>query len=152
MCVSIKNIYRHVENYVNSSFYSSSAKYILGNLGFEPVVMTSSPPTRFMFVFSHYPSALLLNIYHFCSTTTFPKCTNQGTIMVVRQLPPNESSRSRVSFESRYGTWDRARRSVNAEITLPWGCWGSKNRLQAVECLVFLMKKTQEPYLNYHNQ
>ncbi len=40
--------------------------------------------------------------------------------MVVRQLPPNESSRSRVSLESRYGTWDRARRSVNAEITLPW--------------------------------
>mmetsp|Transcript_52670 Transcript_52670/g.146234 ORF Transcript_52670/g.146234 Transcript_52670/m.146234 type:complete len:205 (+) Transcript_52670:1499-2113(+) len=40
-------------------------------------------------------------------------------IMVVRQLPPRESSRMRVSFESRYGMWLRPRGSVSAAMTLP---------------------------------
>ena len=40
-------------------------------------------------------------------------------IMVVLQLPPSESSRMRVSLESRYGMCVRSRRSVNAPITLP---------------------------------
>lgn len=40
--------------------------------------------------------------------------------MVVRQLPPSESSRMRVSFESRYGMCVRSPRgSVSAAITLP---------------------------------
>ena len=40
---------------------------------------------------------------------------------MVLQLPPSESSRMRVSLESRYGTWPRAppRESVSAAITLP---------------------------------
>ena len=42
--------------------------------------------------------------------------------MVVLQLPPSESSRMRVSFESRYGICCRSRRSVSAAITLPGGC------------------------------
>ena len=42
-------------------------------------------------------------------------------IMVVRQLPPSESSRMRVSLESRYGMCCRGapRLSVSAAITLP---------------------------------
>ena len=43
----------------------------------------------------------------------------QDSIIVVQQLPPKESSNSRVSLESRYGTWDLALRSVRAAITLP---------------------------------
>ena len=39
---------------------------------------------------------------------------------VVLQFPPNESSKSRVSFESRYGMWAaRPRACVSALITLP---------------------------------
>ena len=40
---------------------------------------------------------------------------------MVLQLPPRESSRMRVSLESRYGTWPRAppRESVSAAITFP---------------------------------
>ena len=40
-------------------------------------------------------------------------------IIVVLQLPPSESSRMRVSFESRYGMCCRPRGSVSAAITLP---------------------------------
>lgn len=38
---------------------------------------------------------------------------------VVLQLPPRESSRMRVSLESRYGTWPRPLASVSALMTLP---------------------------------
>ena len=40
-------------------------------------------------------------------------------IIVVLQLPPNESSKMRVSFESRYGMCWRPRASVSAAMTLP---------------------------------
>lgn len=40
-------------------------------------------------------------------------------IIVVLQLPPSESSRIRVSFESRYGMCERDFWSVSAAITFP---------------------------------
>ena len=58
-------------------------------------------------------------------------------IMVVLQLPPSESSRMRVSLESRYGTCGRLpRASVSAAITLP-----SADRLW----LIFLLSSSRLP-------
>ena len=39
--------------------------------------------------------------------------------ITVTELPPSEFCSSRVSFESRYGTWLRFAPSVSAEMTLP---------------------------------
>jgi len=39
--------------------------------------------------------------------------------MVVLQLPPRESSKILVNFESLYGIWGLALRSVSAAITFP---------------------------------
>ena len=50
------------------------------------------------------------------------KASSAGLIMhiiVVLQLPPSESSRMRVSLESRYGMCWRSRWSVSAAMTLP---------------------------------
>mmetsp|Transcript_42921 Transcript_42921/g.86774 ORF Transcript_42921/g.86774 Transcript_42921/m.86774 type:complete len:269 (-) Transcript_42921:160-966(-) len=50
------------------------------------------------------------------------KASNAGlimAIMVVRQFPPSESSKMRVSLLSRYGMWLRPRGSVKALMTFP---------------------------------
>ena len=47
---------------------------------------------------------------NFSVESDYVNASNAGdiiAIIVVLQLPPNESSRMRVSFESRYGTCDR---------------------------------------------
>ena len=54
---------------------------------------------------------------------------------VVLQFPPNESSKSRVSFESRYGMWAaRPRACVSALITLPGSGRGSGGGCPSAFC------------------
>ena len=51
--------------------------------------------------------------------------------MVVLQLPPSESSRSRVSFESRYGTCSGGGRRVGVQACT--GAWAQACRRAGVQ-------------------